>query len=160
MKRVGLNALLAIALLPGCDGREEVRACEAFVKGQLKAPSTFNQVEANVYTSPIDLLTLRRDYYPKQLSDEDKTALNAARGKRLELTTVFMKYDADNSFGTPLRDMAACDFLVIDGRPTQTDERLAEILGQNALLRKQINSSYEYYTPPPETEKGHDCCIR
>lgn len=109
-------------------------ACEETLKKRLKAPSTYNRVEiqwANelISSDPEQLEKEVADL--KDLMDQAESEIQAATyevqmlEKELELITArmskkmgtngkyfraFISYDADNSYGTPLRSLVECEF--------------------------------------------------
>lgn len=82
---------LAPFALVGCSVQSaEVKQCEDYLLAKLKAPATYKQVEASSIGIPFDK--------PKEWS-------------------VIIKYDAANTYGTPIRESQICIFPVKDGRP-------------------------------------------
>jgi hypothetical protein len=84
-------AIIAAAtlLLSGCD-KPEIKACEAWIKDGLKAPSTY-----------------------KRLSAESR--LEPAVKPRAEHQVVLIGYEAQNSFGVPLASAEQCQFQTLGG---------------------------------------------
>ena len=77
-------------LLCSCGGNgyePAIQACEKFIEGSLKSPSTYKRVSANV----------------------DQSAVMYA-GKSTK--SVSVSYDAANAFGTPIRAAEICRFEV------------------------------------------------
>lgn len=112
-------------LLSGCDflegGSSEVAECEAFIKQQLVAPSTYRQIEAQVHDS--SLLTARE--FQERLGDK-----TPPRESRLRLRTVNITYDAQNALGVALQDETACQFKITE------EEREAELISPTAYPRE------------------------
>lgn len=116
---VGKLALLAVAsALIGCArDAPEVKACEDELLMELRSPSTYKRVEANSY--------------PDRYAPETPTLFN-----------VFIRFDAANAFGTPIRSVHQCTFAVKDGRadpakrlandPGSSDEELRKLLAETA----------------------------
>jgi hypothetical protein len=102
MKNIGyLNFILIASLaLSGCQSPEDVaiEACSNSIKGDLKAPSTFSIVDQDVYYSPAAPLG------------------GNAKSSKYQYLHLTISYDAENSYGAPLRSEQKCDFLVKDGK--------------------------------------------
>jgi hypothetical protein len=120
-----MRLLLAGALiscgfaLTSCDyfrGSEEVRACRVFTKDQLRSPATYREVRANTLDSLISEADLRTRYLADPNDEVDRMVMAMARGHQLQIRSVILEYDADNAYGTPIRGLGGCDFLLIDGR--------------------------------------------
>ena len=83
---LGLGLLLAAsgcAPAPAADRDQKmIEQCEDFIKGKLVAPSTYKRISVTV-----------------GIPDE-------ATGRQ----TVFINYDANNSYNTPIRGLEQCDF--------------------------------------------------
>jgi hypothetical protein len=81
--------LAGLLFLSGCE-QATISSCEALIKSELKAPSTYKRIE--VMSAEI------KEHKPPYYS-------------------VVIYYDAANSYGTPLRLMRQCSFPIVKGRP-------------------------------------------
>ena len=101
MKKIGhLNfSLIASLALSGCQSPEDVaiEACSNSIKSDLKAPSTFSIADKVIYYSPAEPL------------------VGDVKSSKYQYLTLTISYDAENSYGAPLRSEQKCDFLVKDG---------------------------------------------
>lgn len=88
--RTGL-CLLGLVTLASCDALlpPEIKDCERFVIGKLRAPTTYHRVEAHK--------TLMDDLKPPEI-------------------WVSIEYDAANAYGTPIRDRQICQYPLVNGR--------------------------------------------
>jgi hypothetical protein len=170
MRFAAAAALLPFAFLgSGCDavkGPEEVRACEAFIKERLRSPSTYKRAEANSYgAEPISKAEFLKMYVGDRPDDLAKLLKTRAEANRLAIKRVFVKYDADNAYGTPVRDLEMCEFLVVGGeidgkgglesRATSTASRL-----QLRQLTEQLDDPDLKAIAERHGESMADCCVR
>lgn len=127
-----LVALLA-ACSPGVSREDGVfDACEEYVKSTLKAPATYKRVSADV------------------LMDEGKNRL------------VMLQYDAENSFGAPLRSGEICAFKLNEkGELPDRDEALFLANGSRlaATLRKTRQYGETAQAASDTAEPEHACCL-
>lgn len=113
-------------LLSGCDlfGDKLLSACEEELKSRLKAPSTYTLIRKDEFTAPVEI----SDYRKMLAEGQDKDSPNAlladvrtAESKRATgepgptRHTLFIEYDADNSFGVPLRGVTECEYISGNG---------------------------------------------
>jgi hypothetical protein len=104
------------------------RVCEGVLKKRLKAPSTYRRVSVNSNEKPVGL----GDYFAAQaakFSKDDPTLmkdLSDANIRRLNKSSdhatnfqVFITYDAENSFGAPLRGTALCEYISKSGSDSE-----------------------------------------
>lgn len=95
-----LTTGLIAVLLSGCQSKDQINedtateACVYSIKDNLKAPSTFNLVEKTIHYSPV-----------MPIGDDDKSL-------EYKYLNIDISYDAENSFGAPLRQTHQCNFLV------------------------------------------------
>jgi len=108
--------LVCCLSVAGCDdfsGSHIVSACEDAIKSKLKAPSTYQRIEAHSSSS-----NLSRDEFEMQLMQAgvgEEERINRLRGYdskdfKPALFSVQLAYDAANSFGVPLRGSAHCSY--------------------------------------------------
>ena len=85
------------------DGRA-LQACETELKENLKAPSTYKLVEKEV--------SHEEEYHCSgtQYAASTQEQLKAAGCDKQTVTTISLTYDAENSFGAPLRGTSICRF--------------------------------------------------
>lgn len=129
---------LAALLLAGC-GQEDVEACEEFLKGGLRSPATHRQVSVRTYNAPI--------------TKQQATAIGARvyDDRPLTLRKVFIDYDADNAFGTPVRGIEMCAFLLSDGK-----------LPDAGSLRSKVSlagTQRDYRRLTGQQEPDYPCCL-
>lgn len=116
-----LNFGLACVLLPalaGCSAFDSplIKACEDGVKLRLRSPATYNRVEVVEVARPQPMsadeyVAFQAKYYPASSNAAvDGLAPSPA------VHEAFIKYDADNAFGTPIRGVANCKFATEDGK--------------------------------------------
>ena len=118
-------AIAALTLLGGCNllkgGGSEIAQCEAFVRGQLKAPSTYKRVHA--LASDSSLLTARE--FQERLGDPVPPPES-----RLRLRDVSLTYEAQNGFGVPIEQTAYCQFKITE------EDRESELISPLAVSRE------------------------
>jgi hypothetical protein len=100
-------ALALIApVLGGCEaavaGADQIAECEAFLQRGLLAPSTYKRIGASVTDSEL----LPPAQFAREVTQSNLPAEPA------HLRVVGLTYDADNSFGAPLRDIYVCQFRI------------------------------------------------
>jgi hypothetical protein len=100
---IGLIAVGAIVFAVAAiqPGREQFADCERSIKAGLKAPSTYKRISADGVTM-----------------DDTKPPEYWVR----------IEYDADNSFGVPLRDTEICKYSIVNGQ-----------IGTNQIVDDQSN---------------------
>ena len=131
-------ALMAL-VLAGCEARE-IAACEDYVKDGLRSLSTYRRVSV---ASRDEAATAARiiELGGRQLRG----------GQSLALRTVTIEYDAQNAFGTPIRNAAQCGFVLGDG----------EVAGQQLLDSKVrlANANRDGRLLQREPEPQYRCCL-
>jgi hypothetical protein len=150
-KIVYLNFILIGSLaLSGCQSAEDaaIEACSNSIKSDLKAPSTFSIADQNVYYSPAAPLE------------------GDAKSSEYQYLRLTISYDAENSYGAPLRSEQECDFLVKDGEIQDVSKlKFQKALNTsiNALAcSEKTKASQTAAEPlicfaPPELKK--ECCL-
>lgn len=146
--QIGRDRLTVLDELPAAlGGRPDVAACETYIRGVLKTPSTYRRASVQVMDSERlsqAAFDLRTGLYPvprptKAQAKADPTLpidanLDAMRrslmeGRELRVRTVLISYDAENGFGAPIRSQAACQFRLLDGE-----------LGDEGTLKRHADS--------------------
>ena len=100
--------LLAMTLAAGACSKpndDAIAACEKFIQGSLRSPSTYAKVSSKVSDQPITAEDLALYQLPKGSSSGPAS-----------VRTVFIEYDAANAYGTPVRGTEKCDFLLVDAK--------------------------------------------
>jgi hypothetical protein len=152
MKNIGvLNFILISSLaLSGCQSPEDValEACSNSIKSDLKAPSTFSIADQSVYYSPAAPLE------------------GDAKSSEYQYLQLTISYDAENSYGAPLRSEQKCDFLVKDGKIQEISTlNLQESINarvNSEVCLEQTKKSRTADEPlvcfaPPELKR--ECCL-
>ncbi|MDO9489032.1 MAG: hypothetical protein Q7J32_11705 [Sphingomonadaceae bacterium] len=157
-----LAGAASLSMLGGCDfikgGSGEIARCEAFVKAQLRSPSTYKRVHASVFDSR--LLTAAE--FQERLGDKVPPPESALRLRSVSLT-----YEADNGFGVPIEERADCQFKVTE------EERDAELISPDAITREIEEqrerenalkpdddlASEDLFGPPPAGYLRSPCCL-
>ena len=112
------------------DTEESAQACESFIKGRLRSPSTYQRAELTVSPEP----------------DADRTR------------SIFIKYDAANAFGTPIRGMQWCKFKVeADGKFPSLPELQVSLVESELSLRDAMKMAGQKVDDLPFGEPL--CCI-
>jgi len=106
--------------LSGCEwlqDREEIRACESFTKASLRSPATYDR--ASVTVAPDEAISLaeyRRQYVGAADDQQARLAMAMVQRGPLALRRAVVNYDAANAYGTPIRGLNICEFLVVRGQ--------------------------------------------
>ncbi len=116
MKRI---VLLAPLLLSGCNWFDSaiVKECESGLLDKVRTPSGYSRISADEYSEPATEATIRSFYanwWGSHYTDAKaaaESALNNPNVKDFVLKTVFIKYDAPNAFGTPVRGIVECKWI-------------------------------------------------
>jgi hypothetical protein len=137
MRGLKLGIVGALALASGCDDTPKRKegatlACEAYVKDGLKAPSTYSRVSASS-------------------NIESK-----------ELGSVSIEYDAENSYGVPLRGRQSCAFK-LDEEGKWPEPWAANFAAEGSVLEKHTRSINSPGNPDSDLKatgsSGYDCCL-
>lgn len=162
MKRLAsrVGAAAGLLLIAGCDmlegGSSQVAACEAFIKGGLAAPSSYERKRLLVTDSP--LLTARE--FQARMRDA-KPPPEA----QLRLRTVSISYEARNALGVALPATEYCHFKVTEAQrasewisPFETP-RDAYDAREREWAREEAATPYDspFGTPPRSRRFG--CCL-
>lgn len=132
--QIGRDRLTVLDELPAAlGGRPDVAACETYIRGVLKTPSTYRRASVQVIDSgPLSQAAFDQQSglypIPKPSAAEAKAdsllaseaQLDAIRrslmqGREQRLRTLLISYDAENGFGAPIRSQGACQFRLLDG---------------------------------------------
>jgi hypothetical protein len=152
MKKIGyLNFILIASLaLSGCQSPEDValEACSNSIKRDLKAPSTFSIADQDVYYSTAAPLE------------------GDAKSSEYQYLQLTISYDAENSYGAPLRSEQKCEFLVKDGEiqdvsmlnlQASTNARVNSEVCLEKTKKSQTADRPVVCFAPPELKK--ECCL-
>lgn len=169
---VAIVLVAALLLIGGGTGAyfyfthtpEEVAACRIFAQGGLRSPATYAEARQRIYTNSATETELRRDYFAGDLDELDRLSLERVRGHDLSIRTVFLEYDASNAFGTPVRGLTGCAFLLIDGAidgsgSLESRARAAASDRDMAALAEQLNNQ-DLRRLARRREMRLPCCIR
>lgn len=136
--------LLAAALLSlvGCQAAgpkadPSVEDCRQNLMSRLKAPASYKEVEVNSYTKPISYEEMLSTLVPAILGPAAAQAVLNLRGKKLEETSVFIRYDAVNEYNAPIRKLEQCEFLLADGKRYETEPPSKITPDAHALVQKR-----------------------
>lgn len=132
-----------------------ITACKAEISRRLLSPSTYKQIKVEAFDKEIG-----RDEYKamrelemqkmktsaelesaKNMLNLDLFSIDEGRYKPV-IKTAVIEFDADNSFGTPIRQTALCTYETRVGK-NEVSEFLVEVDGQTRLeyLAEQIKRS-------------------
>lgn len=143
---------------------EVVTACRVYIQASLRSPATYQEATQRTFDRSIAQAQLRSEYFPAPQSELDRLHLAGLDGRSLAIRTVFLEYDAANAYGTPIRGISACEFLLVDGQVrgagsleskarsaalAEDTARLAETLGNEELRRLSRRRG-----------TGLPCCVR
>jgi len=117
--RIKLTLLVGVAFLAGCQWLEPplVAACEEAAISRLLAPSGYKRIKFDHSTQPLDAKDLYNYLYATVASSDERKRLNdlaAAGSVKPELERVRLEYDAPNTYGTPIRTVAVCEFAKVE----------------------------------------------
>jgi hypothetical protein len=169
MIKVAVLAIPLIVLISACNALgqpEEVRACEAFIKERLRSPVTYHRAELTVGgDEPVTQAKFDEQYIGSKPGELSKLLRARVKGKQLALRNVFIHYDADNAYGTPIRGLEMCEFLVVDGRLDSSGdlESRAKSTASNMRLREvmeQLNNAELRSLGRRDGSSLTECCVR
>lgn len=152
MKNIGyLNfTLIASLALSGCQSPEDVavEACSNSIKRDLKAPSTFQMVDKE------------SNYFPADpLGSDDKSS-------KYEYLQVIISYDAENSYGAPLRSKHRCTFLLKNNEIQDPHTLVMQgLVNENTNALMCLNKTKEAQTTDSPlvcvapAELKEECCL-
>lgn len=131
--QIGRDRLPMLDELPAAlGGRPDVAACETYIRGVLKTPSTYRRASVQVMDSeplsqaefdartglyPVPRLTKAQAKADPMLAIDanlDAMKRSLMEGREQRVRTVLIGYDAENGFGAPIRELAACQFRLVD----------------------------------------------
>lgn len=144
-------AALCAILVAGCQ-EADVKACEGFIKDGLASPTSYDRVQVTRWVEPISASEI----------DKLRQPLGIERGKP-SLSMVGIQYDAENVFGTKIRQGEICAFELRDGKPD--DETIvasrARMSASKVGLRRIIDSGALDGTRPGAMGKPnkYECCL-
>lgn len=164
MRKRVIMAVLAISLA-GCE-KTEVRVCENYIKKGLQSPATYKRAEVKSYDEDqgsLDAFRASVGLSPVANADQlGKLEAQLNAGRKISKRQLYITYDADNAFGTPIRGIGACVFKLTDGElePEERlqshadtavlDSQMRELADRGAIARSAAKAS------PPT---GAECCI-
>lgn len=131
MKKLILISALTLSACGASDMNAFQKACIETMKERLKAPSTFKLIEFTDLTAPITFDSeeikameeqLEQMGDPSALEEMDRLRydqlwLDIRGAKNNDNGTLFeaiLEYEAQNAYGTPLRDSFQCEYEAID----------------------------------------------
>lgn len=130
---------------------------------KLKAPSTYKEVEANEYTKELSFADTQKKYLPKYLGPKAAQAFLNLRGKKLQERTVFINYDAANAYGTPIREIEACYFILENGvrylPQISSVSEDAKKMSEGAVREWQKTLGELSDLDDPNVTEHTDCCL-
>ena len=147
-------------VLAGCnelasDWSTAQSACEAYVGELLKAPSTYKTIKAS---HSINRLTKEQFLQLSPLRTmgevgEKSVDLMKAPG----VHTVILQYDAENSFGAPLRSYESCDFLMGDVTKGEYEDHDLLFAAKHKATMETLTASIA--SMKGENAKEGGCCL-
>lgn len=147
-----LGVLMFAGLLGGCE-KTDVKACEGFIKDGLASPTSYDRVEITRWIEPISKEEINKLRQPMGSFERGKPSLSM----------VGIQYDAQNAYGTKIRQGAICAFELHDGQP-DSDEVIAanaRMSAREVSLRRLIDAGAIAGTRPGSLgkPKKYDCCL-
>lgn len=143
------------ASLCACDKRE-VKACEAFVKEGLKSPSSYQRVNVRLADQAMT------DEEWKQRQADVPFLRSTPKPTDQGYRTVLVEYDAQNGYGTAMREVQACRFPTKEGEVNDAKSLDAAVLSAASqrsfrdFARSGALSAVPPESVPPEPE--YPCC--
>jgi len=143
---------------------EEVLACRTFAQSKLRSPSTYREARVRSFDRSTTEAEIQRLYYPDTSDELSRMNMSLLRGRQLGLRSVFLEYDADNAFGTPVRGIEGCDFLLVDGNldgagSLDSRARSAALDADTARLAETLNNP-DLRRLARRQGDGMPCCVR
>jgi hypothetical protein len=162
-------ALVILGWSPACSAfgeAEEVRACETFIQERLRSPATYQRAEVTVGTDEaISEQAFNQAYVGERPDELGKILQEQVKGHALAIRRVFIRYDAANAYGTPIRSLEMCEFLVRDG--ALEGKGMLESRAKSAASSAQLRALTEQLDDPELREingRGgsslSECCVR
>ena len=146
--------LLACIELAACQ-KPMISGCETYIKDGLKSPSSYKRADI----TEIDVPITEEDY-----NKATGPALAKIR-KQFQLPTptkvhaILIHYDADNSYGTPIRDLAECVFETADtGRFANVTTRISYAEAERDQ-RLRISSGQAPNDGTTDMDPAYPCCL-
>jgi len=137
-----------------------VAGCEDYLKDGLKAPSTYKRIDARETIAPIS---------PARLKAMGGTTLDLPWETKYWLHTVSISYEAENSFGVPIRSGDACVFSETGdepdrSRPTKSSKAMVRIDvsgAQISRIRRQQVEAGNIDNPDGKIDMDpqYPCCL-
>lgn len=123
-------------------GQQFLTDCEYLLKGRLRSPSTYARVSASdldrapaSYNEFMEIDTPEKKEWRLSIArtNPDYMKLYDAKAKSFRLgeherAYIFIEYDADNAYGTPIRDTAECYQIVSVGKDVAVNGYLGTML--------------------------------
>lgn len=137
---------LTMTMISACSDAPEIAACQDFLKGGLRSPSTYSEVSVRSEDLPMPAENLAR----YQLADRSSPEKAGVR-------TVSIVYDAANAYGTPVRGVQTCHFLLKDrekGTLAADVEVAATIAGADRALGQRADCCLPPLTGEAANEFG------
>ena len=152
-------APITALVLTGC-GQPDVDACERFVKGELRSPSTYRQVALTQRDLPLSLKDFRAITGDRSEPLRDMIDKRSQNGIR----TITITYDASNAYGTSVRETRECHFRLRDGK-LLGDAQSFDLREKKQKLdrdfwdaaRSGVIPNFNPADVPPEPERS--CCL-
>ena len=151
-------ALIAlVGLLSGCDGAD-LRACEDYTKATLNTPATYHRASVEVFEQ--NKLSLEQWFSLTGKTPATTLAPKLVQEGQAEaglgLRQVFIHYDADNAYGTPVRGLTACGFKLVGGK--LVDEKQLTSYADTYATNENLKRAGAL---PPELENKlkYPCCL-
>jgi hypothetical protein len=150
-------APLVALTLGGCSGdgpmaitdNEAIKTCESFTIARLKSPSSYKRIEADSYDA-----ALPANLYAKAIAKSDDKTRNVDNPRQSispGIRTVFIKYDASNTYGALIREMAQCSFVLSELKSGQMLQPIApsvaEAMGEGSAMLESVSG------------EGDPCCL-
>ena len=147
---------LAFLGLAACSSHPETSACEEYLKGGLKSPSSYKQVKISSFDSRIPFDAWRNiTRATGSKLDNDPRIVKVDRKYQADggIRTVLIEYDADNSFGASIRGTEVCKFLMT----SFMEEDFLGDPGTSAALASSSRTMEQLGLE--KNEKSTGCCL-
>jgi hypothetical protein len=143
-----MAALFILSALSGCNLLDSkiVTVCEEMLQERLRSPSGYDRVEVKRYE---DKMT-RAEYQAYLVKDEAsadeiefKTRMFDQGLYQPTVFTIYIHYDAPNAYGTPIRDLASCEYFDDDADESNASSYSVKVNGKTKTdwIVEQIRAS-------------------
>ncbi len=138
----GVTAMMLVALT-GCDSNKSdfLAGCESAIKDTLRSPSGYKQINVEYVTRELTYEAYTQYIGKEATSKLYKTQIDALKSGKNNplLLQATVEFDAPNAFGTPVRGMSICEY-VVTGKGQKVIAPLIKVNGKTKtdLLADQV----------------------